>query len=90
MDWDGSAARGDRRFALIKLRFELACGSLYTPAPDAEVVERLDQHLDATIPSDTLRQYWAHWSLRMLNWTISHFPTRDIDLHIDLAMSRLR
>lgn len=89
VDWDGSASRGDRRFALIKLRFELAWGSLYPPGPDPAVVRRLDEYLDATIEPETLRLYWAHWSLRMLGWTISHFPARDIDLHIDLALSRL-
>lgn len=89
VDWDGSALRGDQRFALIKLRFELAWGALYPPVPDLAVVERLDQHLDALIPPDTLRSYWAHWSLRLLGWTIRNFPEADIDLHIDLARSRL-
>lgn len=90
VDWDGGAARGDRRFALIKFRFELAWGTLYLPT-DPVVVEQLDRQLDATIPPDLLRRYWSHWSLRMLDWTIRGLqaPEADIELHIDLALSRL-
>lgn len=89
VDWDGNVCRGDRHFALIKLRFELAWHALYPPVPDPAVVSRLDRVLDERIDPSTLRRYWAHWSLKMLDWTIRTAGDADVELHLDLAASRL-
>jgi hypothetical protein len=54
------------------------------------MLARLDQLLDAMIGPETLRLYWAEWSLRMLNWTIRNYRPVDVELHLDVADSRLR
>lgn len=67
IDWDG-AARGDRRFDLVTLRFGLHTANA-TPA----VTDRLDAVL-ATLPAHILIPAWAHMSLRLTDWAIRH-PT---------------
>lgn len=93
VDWNFGVARGDRRFALIKTRFELAWCRL-NPAADQHhvqpsAIDQLDQILDTQIEPHLLQLYWAHWSLYQLDWTIRHEPTDAINLHLDLAESRL-
>ncbi|MEU6439106.1 aminoglycoside phosphotransferase family protein [Streptomyces sp. NPDC047046] len=67
IDWDG-AARGDRRFDLVTLRF-----GLHAANESAAVTDRLDAVL-ATLPDHVLTPAWAHMSLRLTDWTIRH-PT---------------
>jgi hypothetical protein len=83
IDWDG-AARGDRRFDLVTLRFGLHPGQA-----DADVVARLDAVLDA-MPDDILRPAWAHMSLRMTDWAIRHFSPEEVGPWLDLAEQRAR
>ena len=82
VDWDG-AARGDRRFDLVTLRF-----GLHTTPSAAGVVERLDAVLD-TVPDQVLRPAWAHMSLRMADWAIRHFSPADVEVWLDLAEQRM-
>ncbi|HVX44477.1 MAG TPA: phosphotransferase [Mycobacteriales bacterium] len=88
VDWDG-IGRGDRRFSLMKLRFNLeavrACGY---PHVTNSAISRLDDHLDV-IPLDIDRPYWAHWSLSMLDWAIRHQSQGVVDIYLDLAGSRV-
>jgi hypothetical protein len=90
IDWDG-AARGDRRFDLLTLRFG---AHPYPPhlAPaarvDRAVENRLDEILDS-FPPDVLRPLWAHMSLRMTDWTIRHFTPPQVDHWLDLAEQRV-
>lgn len=84
IDWDGSAWRGDRHFALVKLRFLLAW-----EYPEPTVLARLDELLDALIEPETLRLYWAEWSLRMVDWTIRTCRPADVDVHVGVADTRL-
>ena len=93
VDW-GDPFRGDRVFALVKLRFDLAWTASYADRdPDYTVdpaaVERLDELFDDTPDPSTLRVYWAHWSLKMVDFTIRHHSSDDVDLHLDLAGTRL-
>jgi hypothetical protein len=83
VDWDG-AARGDRRFDLVTLRF----GS-HTTDCAPEVTQRLDAALDV-LPEDVLRPAWAHMSLRMTDWAVRHFAPATVDHWLDLAEQRLR
>ncbi|WP_020576674.1 hypothetical protein [Actinopolymorpha alba] len=53
------------------------------------MLARLDELLDAMIEPDTLRLYWAEWSLRWVNWTIRNHRPADVELHLDVADSRL-
>jgi aminoglycoside phosphotransferase (APT) family kinase protein len=89
VDWNGGVARGDRRFALVKLLFDLTWDS---SAPhggrhriQATALDRLDAILHATIDEDVLRMYWAHWTLTMLHWTIGSGESEVIDLHLRLG-----
>jgi Ser/Thr protein kinase RdoA (MazF antagonist) len=82
IDWDG-AARGDRRFDLVTLRF-----GVHGADPVPAVVARLDAVLDE-FPDDVLGPLWASMSLRMVDWAIRHFSPADVDHWLDLAESRL-
>ncbi|RII11721.1 Phosphotransferase enzyme family protein [Streptomyces sp. YIM 130001] len=81
IDWDG-AARGDRRFDLVTLRFGLHVGRI-----DPAVTRRLDAALDA-MPEEVLRPAWAHMSLRMVDWAVRHFAAQDVEHWLDLAEQR--
>jgi len=56
------------------------------------VQERLPGRLDAVLdglPSDVLRRYWAHMSLRMVDWTIRHHGPADVAHQLAFAATRL-
>ena len=80
VDWDG-AARGDRHFDLVVLKFGLA-GS----AP--HLAGRLDDRL-ARISPQRLRAYWAHSSLRQVDWSIRHHDAAEVDRWLTVAESAL-
>ncbi|MEU1599984.1 phosphotransferase [Streptomyces sp. NPDC005708] len=82
VDWDG-AARGDRRFDLVTLRF-----GIHAEESDPGVTERLDAVL-ASLPEEILRLAWAHMSLRMVDWVIRHFTAIDVEHWLDLAEQRV-
>ncbi|MCD9874910.1 phosphotransferase [Streptomyces guryensis] len=82
VDWDG-AARGDRRFDLVTLRF-----GLHAQESGPGVAQRLDAVLDS-LPEDILRPTWAHLSLRMVDWAIRHFTPSDVEHWLDLAEQRV-
>lgn len=91
VDWNFGVARGDRRFGLIKLLFDLTWaaampGDEQAPRPDA--LARAAEAVDAIEP-ETLRLYWAHWTLAMLYWTIRSGNEEVIAIHLDLGESRL-
>lgn len=76
VDFDG-ATRGDRHFDLITLRFDL---TRRAPHLTGLVDERL-----AGADADRLRAYWAHMSLRMVDWMIRHHGDSDVDAWLDVA-----
>lgn len=82
VDWDG-AARGDRRFDLVTLRF-----GIHARQTDPRLTARLDDVLDS-LPEDILRPAWAHMSLRMVDWAIRHFSPIDVEHWLDLAEQRV-
>ncbi|WP_203964438.1 phosphotransferase [Actinocatenispora thailandica] len=93
VDWHGynGLARGDRRFGLVTLRFDLAWGIALDPQyprVDPAAIRRLDRALDA-IPPSALHRYWAHMGLRMVDWTIRHHGPADIDHQLAFAAARL-
>lgn len=73
VDWDG-AGRGDRLFDLVTLRFS---------------VPRLDGYLREVVPAGRLRAYWAHMSLRLVDWAIRHHGPSEVDYWLDVAESGL-
>jgi hypothetical protein len=77
VDWDG-AGRGDRLLDLVTLRFDLAWR-----APN--LTDRLDGLLRQVVPADRLRAYWAHMSLRLVDWAIRHHTSAEVDLWIATA-----
>ncbi len=90
VDWD-AIGRGDHRFALVTLRFDLAA-----PARDARdgsaraaAARWLDARLDSVLDPGTLRIYWAHMGLRMVDWAIRHHGPDDVDRWLTVAASRL-
>jgi hypothetical protein len=85
IDWDQAAARGDRHFALVKLRYLLAWED-----PNPIVMARLDELLAELIDPETLLIYWAHWGLRMVDWMlINDFGPAATEIHLSLAETRL-
>ena len=90
VDWDG-LSRGDRSFCLVTLAFDLSWGRRFSPAyrdlTDAAmhlVAERLD-----AIDEDLLRLFWAHMSLRLVDWAIRHHTHDDVDHYLAVASTRL-
>ncbi|WP_020579554.1 aminoglycoside phosphotransferase family protein [Actinopolymorpha alba] len=84
IDWDG-IGRGDRGFALVTLRFDLA-----SRAGDPATAGWLDDILDDLLDPDILRTYWAHMSLRMVDWSIRHYGPADVTHWLDFAATRIR
>ncbi len=90
VDWDG-AGRGDHRFALVTLRFDLA-----VPGVDAQdrsarsaAARWLDNRIDDLLDAATLRTYWAHMGLRLVDWAIRHHGPDEVDRWLTVAASRL-
>ncbi|MBM2616155.1 aminoglycoside phosphotransferase family protein [Actinoplanes sp. LDG1-06] len=81
IDWDG-AARGDRHFDLVTLRFTLARAGPGMLGP-------LDQRL-AGISDRRYNTYWAHMSLRMVDWSIRHHDPATVDTWLDVAEAGFR
>ncbi|MEU4238383.1 phosphotransferase [Actinoplanes sp. NPDC026619] len=76
VDWDG-AVRGDRHLDLVTLRFYL--GGM-APALTGPVDERL-----ALIPARRRRAYWAHMSLRQVDWSIRHHDAATVEKWLTVA-----
>ncbi len=80
VDWDG-AARGDGRLDLVTLRFDLTYR-----APD--LIPWFDELLRTRVPEQRLRAYWAHMSLRQVDWSIRHHAAADVEFWLDAIESR--
>jgi Phosphotransferase enzyme family len=78
VDWDG-ATRGDRHFDLTTLRFYLAGRAPHLLRP---VDERL-----ADISAHRRRAYWAHMSLRQVDWSIRHHDAAAVGHWLAVAES---
>jgi aminoglycoside phosphotransferase (APT) family kinase protein len=83
IDWDG-IGRGDRRFGLVTLRFDVWGRRL--PADDQTW---FDDHLDTTLDPEALRVYWAAMSLRQVDWSIRHHTPAAVDHWLNLAETRI-
>lgn len=81
VDWDG-ATRGDRRFDLVTLRFDLTGRAPHLLGP-------LDERLRTLDPARR-RAYWAHMSLRQVDWSIRHHDAEAVDHWLTVAESGLR
>jgi hypothetical protein len=76
VDWDG-AQRGDRHFDLVTLLFSLRA---HTPALAVLVEERL-----RLLPARRMRAYWAHMSLRQVDWSIRHHDAPTVERWLTVA-----
>ena len=76
VDWH--VARGDRHWTLVGLLFALAWGAIDPrwPGIQQSAIDRLDDILAETVEPRRLLLYWAHWTLRQLDLTISHAHPR--------------
>jgi hypothetical protein len=80
VDWDG-ARRGDRHLDLVTLRFTLTGRA---PALTGPIDDRL-----ALISERRRHAYWAHMSLRQVDWSIRHHDTATVEHWLDVAESGL-
>jgi len=78
IDWDG-ATRGDRHFDLVTLRFWLTGRARTLTAP-------IDQRLTG-LSTRRRDAYWAHMSLRMVDWSIRHHDAAAVDHWLTVAES---
>jgi hypothetical protein len=78
IDWDG-ALRGDRHLDLVTLRFHLSGHAPHLLGP-------VDARL-ATLPAERRRAYWAHMSLRQVDWSIRHHDAATVDRWLTVAES---
>ena len=81
IDWDG-ALRGDRHFDLVTLRFDLGLRAPHLTGP-------VDERLTAVDP-DRRRAYWAHMSLRQVDWSIRHHDAQAVDRWLAIAETGMR
>ncbi|MGH3095440.1 MAG: phosphotransferase family protein [Streptosporangiales bacterium] len=79
VDWDG-AARGDAGFDLVVLLF-----GLHATAESAAAIALLEDRLRCRLSGDLLRTYWAHMSLRLVDWAIRHHGPDEVDVWLQLA-----
>ena len=78
VDWNTGGVRGDRQFALIKLRIDLSWDRhTYLTVPDLAsyqieqpALERLDEILTTLLDPTLARAYWGHWILQHAHWAI--------------------
>jgi len=82
VDWDG-IGRGDRRFGLVTLRFDA-----YWQLPGSSL-EWFDELLASALPPAALRLYWAHMSLRQVDWAIRHHGPAETERWLALAETRM-
>ena len=80
IDWDG-ATRGDRYFDLVTLRFVLA-------GTHPELAGPVDERL-ALLGAHRRRAYWAHMSLRQVDWSIRHHDAAAVDRWLSVAEAGL-
>ena len=78
VDWDG-ATRGDRHFDLVTLRFTLTGDAPHLLGP-------LDERL-TELPAQRRRAYWAHMSLRLVDWSIRHHDAATVQRWLAVAES---
>jgi Ser/Thr protein kinase RdoA (MazF antagonist) len=76
VDWDG-ATRGDRHFDLTTLLFTLTGSAPHLTGP---LVERL-----GAVSARRRRAYWAHQSLRQVDWSIRHHDAATVDRWVSVA-----
>jgi Ser/Thr protein kinase RdoA (MazF antagonist) len=84
IDWDG-AGRGDARFDLMVLYF-----GLHSEGGSAATIGWLNELLDAELPAELFRAYWASLSLRLVDWAIRHYTAADVERWLDLADRGMR
>jgi hypothetical protein len=82
VDWDG-AGRGDRHVDLVTLRFDLA---MRAPA----LTGWLDDVLAGSADRERLRAFWAHMSLRLVDWAIRHHTRAEVELWLDVGELGIR
>ena len=80
VDWDG-ATRGDRHLDLVTLRFALTARAPHLTGP-------LDDRLSA-LSDRRRRAYWAHLSLRQVDWSIRHHDDATVEQWLTVAESGL-
>lgn len=89
IDWDG-IGRGDHRFALVTLAFDLSWGVATDPAyaGTAEGLLEVERRVAAIEPS-RLRAYWAHMALRQVDWSIRHHGPAEIEHYLAYGQTHL-
>ncbi|MGZ0152077.1 phosphotransferase [Kribbella sp. WER1] len=82
VDWDG-IGRGDRHFGLVTLRFDA-----HVRLADEDLTW-FDELLERVLEPEVLRLYWAHMTLRQVDWSIRHHTAADVSLWLDFTVGRL-
>jgi hypothetical protein len=77
VDW-GACGRGNGDFDLMTLRFDLA-----RRAPD--LGRWLGERLAERVPDEVARVCWAHMSLRLVDWSIRHLTSADVNAWLEVA-----
>lgn len=83
VDWDG-AARGDADLDLVVLLF-----GLHSTGGSPATIAGLEERLRTRVAPGLLRAYWAHMSLRSVDWAIRHHGPDEVRAWLRLAASGL-
>lgn len=90
VDWD-DAGRGDARLGLVTLLFDLEWGRVFDPRYrdlSAGAAEQLERRV-LDIEVGRRRMFWAHMSLRQVDWSIRHHGSTLVEHHLDLGLAGL-
>lgn len=82
VDWDG-IGRGDRLFGLVTLRFD---ASVRLQGTD---LTWFDELLESVLSPAVLRLYWAHMTLRQVDWSIRHHTPADTAYWLTFVQTRI-
>jgi Ser/Thr protein kinase RdoA (MazF antagonist) len=86
VDWD-AIGRGDRRFGLVTLHFDIGWRLARRSAGEAATtrsMELIEHELQFLSPTH-LRAFRAHMSLRLVDWAIRHHPAEVVDHYLTFA-----
>jgi aminoglycoside phosphotransferase (APT) family kinase protein len=86
VDWDG-VGRGDRRFGLVTLSLDIGWRLKRRsgqPGVTQKSLDALDERLRELDP-DRLKVFWAHMSLRMVDWAIRHYSSEVVDHYLEFS-----
>ena len=68
----------------------MRCGWIEYHARAPHLTGRLDEFLLDAVAPERLRAFWAHMSLRLVDWAIRHHTRADVELWLATATAGIK